>query len=198
MTERFLLDPASVLLPAHGEWSATLPLGARPLHVEIGFGKDIRVLRAAREHPEAWFLGIEISRKKCVSFSKKVARLGLENVRCVNGDVRDILMEKLEPGCVASFTILFPDPWPKRRQQKHRWIQPATAALLARALAPGGTIIVATDHPGYAEQIRECMRGAGLECTKDVSGVPDEDRTLFAERFERMGREISHQTWRKG
>ena len=197
MTERFLLDPESVLLPADAEWTERLGLETRPLHVEIGFGKDIRVLRAAKEDPEACFLGIEISRKKCVSFSKKVARLGLANVRACYGDVRNILMERLKPGCVASFTILFPDPWPKRRQQKHRWIQPGTAALLARALAPGGSIIVATDHPGYAAQIRECMAGAGLQCGEDRSGVPDEDRTLFAERFERMGRTISHQTWRK-
>ena len=79
MTERFLLDPASVLLPAAGEWGETLPLGTRPLHVEIGFGKDIRILREAERDPDGLYVGIEISRKKAMSFCRKVARAGLRN-----------------------------------------------------------------------------------------------------------------------
>ena len=98
---------------------------------------------------------------------------------------------------VRSFTILFPDPWPKRRQNKHRWIQPATAALLARALAPGGTLTVATDHDGYVAQIRDALSGAGLALEEESREVPALDRTLFAERFERLGASVTYLRWRR-
>jgi tRNA (guanine-N7-)-methyltransferase len=189
VAERFHFDPAEVAT------DAVLPRG-RPLHVEVGFGKDVRLLREAAARPGEDFVGIEISRKKAVSFCRKVARLGLRNVRAVNADVRRVLAE-LPPGSVASFTILFPDPWPKRRHWKNRWIQEGTAALLLRALTPLGTVTTATDHDGYRDQIRACLAGAGLELTHEGPEVPPEDRTLFTERFERLNAPVTYLRWRK-
>jgi len=191
MTGRFHFDPAEVAV------DAVAPRG-RPLHVEIGLGKDVRILREAAAHPDEDYVGIEISRKKALSFCRKVARAGLRNVRAYHGDVRPVLSEMLPPGSVASFTILFPDPWPKRRHWKHRWIQPETAALLFRALMPGGTLTVATDHAGYRDQIRACLAGAGLELVHEGPDVPEGDRTLFAQRFERLGAPVTYLRWRKG
>jgi tRNA (guanine-N7-)-methyltransferase len=184
MTDRFHFDPAEVAV------AAVVPRG-RPLHVEVGFGKDVRILREAAARPDEDFVGIEISRKKALSFCRKVARLGLRNVHACHTDVRRILAD-LPPGSVASFTILFPDPWPKRRHTKNRWIVPATAKLLHRALVPGGTIVTATDHPGYRDQIRTALLGAGLELLHEGAEVPEGDRTIFAERFERLGAPVTY------
>jgi tRNA (guanine-N7-)-methyltransferase len=189
MNDRFHFDPAEVAVP-------TVAPRGRPLHVEVGFGKDVRILREAATRPDEDFVGIEISRKKALSFCRKVARLGLRNVHACHADVRRILGE-LPPGSVASFTILFPDPWPKRRHTKHRWIVPATAALLCRALAPGGTIVTATDHPGYRDQIRAALLGAGLALLHEGDEVPAADRTIFAERFARLGAPVSYLRWRR-
>ncbi len=197
MTEgAFLLDPVSVWLPKEGEWPELFEDGV-PLHVEIGFGKDVRILRRAQAEPASRFLGIEISGKKATSFCKKVARMGLTNVRAHCGDVRSVLMERLPVASVDSFTILFPDPWPKRRQSKNRWIQPDIARLISRALKKDGEVTTATDHDGYAAQIRECLRGAGLTLLSESAEVPDGDRSLFAQRFERLGETVTHQRWRK-
>lgn len=187
MSERFPFDPADVAVPASPSLPEAVGAAGRPLHVEVGFGKDVRILRAAAADPEARFLGIEISRKKCESFCRKAARAGLRNVRAHHGDVRRVLAEMLPADSVASFTILFPDPWPKRRQRKHRWIQPETAARLHRALAPGGTVTVATDDADYAAWIRACLTAAGLEVEAEASEVPAEHRTIFTERFARRG-----------
>lgn len=197
MRNEFRFDPAGVAVAAAPSLPDALGAGERELHIEVGFGKDIRILREAALHPGALYLGIEISRKKCVSFCQKVARLGLANVRCHHGDVRRVLTEMLPEGSVASFTILFPDPWPKRSQQKHRWIQPATAGLLARALRPGGGITVATDHAGYMEQIRAAFSGTGLELVEERAEVPEQSRTIFTERFRRLGQPVAWQRWRK-
>jgi tRNA (guanine-N(7)-)-methyltransferase len=187
VADRFHFDPAEVAV------AAVVPQG-RPLHVEVGFGKDVRLLREAAAHPDEDFVGIEISRKKALSFCRKVARLGLRNVRALESDVRRVLAD-LPPGSVASFTILFPDPWPKRRHWKNRWIQPDTAALLLRALVPGGTVTTATDHPGYRDQIRACLLGAGFDLLHEGPEVPPEDRTLFTERFERLKAPVTYFRW---
>lgn len=192
MRSRFRFDPAEVGV----DGGAGVDLG-RPLHVEVGFGKDVRILREAEQRPDEWFLGVEISRKKAVKFCQKVARAGLRNVRAYHGDVRHVLQEMLPPASVSSFTILFPDPWPKRRHRKHRWIQEETARQLERALAPGGGVTVATDHTGYLDQIRACFLGAGLELEHESAEVPLDDRTLFAERFERLAQGVTYQRWRK-
>jgi tRNA (guanine-N7-)-methyltransferase len=189
MVDRFLFDPGEVAV------AAVVPAG-RPLHVEVGFGKDIRMLREAAARPDEDFVGIEISRKKALSFCRKVARAGLRNVRACQADVRRVL-EDLPARSVSSFTILFPDPWPKRRHWKNRWIQPGTAALLVRALVPGGTVTTATDHEGYRDQIRACLLGAGLELLHEGAAVPPEDRTLFTERFERLQAPVTYFRWRK-
>ncbi|MHC4930930.1 MAG: tRNA (guanine(46)-N(7))-methyltransferase TrmB [Planctomycetota bacterium] len=198
MGERFRFDPAEVAVATDAPLPEALQLAGNELHVEIGFGKDVRVLREAEQRPHALFLGIEISRKKALSFCRKVARAGLRNIRCYQGDVRRVLESgMLPPDRVTSFTILFPDPWPKRRHRKHRWIQADTAALLARALTAGGAVVVATDHEGYREQIRDAFSVAGLRLEEESAGVPTADRTLFAERFERRGEAVTWQRWRK-
>jgi tRNA (guanine-N(7)-)-methyltransferase len=191
MRNRFHFDPTDVAV----DGPAALDLG-RPLHVEVGFGKDVRILREAEQRPDEWFLGVEISRKKAVKFCQKVARAGLRNVRAYQGDVRFALAE-LAPASVSSFTILFPDPWPKRRHRKHRWIREETAQQVACALVGGGEVTVATDHPGYMEQIRACFLAAGLVLEHESREVPAGDRTLFAERFQRLARGVTYQRWRK-
>jgi tRNA (guanine-N7-)-methyltransferase len=190
MSTRFHFDPGEVAIDG-----PTLDVG-RPLHVEVGFGKDVRILREARQRPGEWFLGVEISRKKAVKFCQKVARAGLRNVRAYQGDVR-LALKTLPPTSVSSFTILFPDPWPKRRHHKHRWIREETAQQVARALVATGEVTVATDHAGYLEQIRTCFLAAGLVLEHESAEVPADDRTLFAERFDRLARRVTYQRWRK-
>jgi tRNA (guanine-N7-)-methyltransferase len=195
MRDPYEYDPSEVELTdaaALQRWTA-----GRALHVEVGFGKDVRILRAAARSPDECFLGIEISRKKAASFRRKVARTGLRNVRAYLGDVRYVLRELLRPESVRSFTILFPDPWPKRRHWKHRWIQEETAGLLAGALIADGTLTVATDHEGYRKQIRASLESAGLVLESESPTVPAEDETLFAERFRRLGKGVTYQRWRR-
>lgn len=198
MTGRFAFDPSEVRLGDAAPWPELLGLEpGRALHVEVGFGKDVHLLKEAERDPDGVRVGIEISRKKAESFCRKAARAGLRNVRCFHGDVRVVLARLLPPGSVASFTALFPDPWPKRRHRKHRWIQLGTAGQIATALRPGGLLVCATDFDDYAEQMEAVFRAAGLVLESRLGSVPDRDRTLFAERFERLGESVTWMRWRK-
>ena len=191
----FHFDPDTVAVGDCASFPDEIGVGERAFHVEVGFGKDIRTLRMAERDPEARFLGIEISRKKCIKFGQKAARADLGNVRCYWGDARKALKEMLPECSVDSFTILFPDPWPKRKHHKHRWIQEETAALMRRALKPRGHIVTATDHDGYRDQIRRVLGGAGFVETLTLDHVPDDDKSLFAERFERIGESVTYLRW---
>ena len=193
--DQFQFDPADVAIDDCDSLPAAMACGDRALHVEIGFGKDVRTMRMAERGPEACFLGVEISRKKATKFGQKVARLGLRNVRCYWGDARKVLNEMLPEASVDSFTVLFPDPWPKRKHHKHRWIQEDTALLLRRALKPGGHIVVGTDHDGYRDHIRTVMGGAGFAETLTLDHIPEDDKTLFSERFARIGEPVTYMRW---
>jgi tRNA (guanine-N7-)-methyltransferase len=191
----FHFDPDTVAVGDCESLPAAMNVGERALHVEVGFGKDIGTLSRAEADLDARFLGVEISRKKCTKFREKVARAGLANVRCHWGDARKVLEEMLPAESVDSFTIFFPDPWPKRKHHKNRWIQEKTAALMLQALRPAGQIIVATDFDAYRDQIRRVLAGAGFREVETLDHVPEDQKSLFAERFERLEESVTYMRW---
>ena len=121
----------------------------RELHMEIGFGGGEHLAQRAREAPDTAFLG-------CEPFINGVAKLlatidseRLHNIRIRAGDAREIL-EALPAGALDRIYILYPDPWPKRRQLKRRFISFDTIAAFARVLKAGGEVRFATDIDDYA------------------------------------------------
>jgi tRNA (guanine-N7-)-methyltransferase len=91
----------------------------------------------------------------CEPFVNGVAKLvteieerNLTNVRILNDDAR-FLLEKLTPASLSRVFILYPDPWPKKRHNKRRFVNLETLDLLARALKPGGELRFASDIPDY-------------------------------------------------
>jgi tRNA (guanine-N7-)-methyltransferase len=71
------------------------------------------------------------------------------NIRLHFGDASDLLAW-LPPGALARIDLLYPDPWPKRRHWKRRFVQEQRIVELARVLRPGGVFRFATDWPDYA------------------------------------------------
>ncbi len=126
-----------------------------PLVVEIGFGRGEFLLGLAQQAPEQAYLGIEYSFKRTLKMARRVARLGLENVALVEAPAEAVLRDALPDASVAAFWLNFPDPWPKKRHFRRRFVQTDTLGWIARRLVPGGRLHVATDHEGYAEWIDE-------------------------------------------
>ncbi len=119
--------------------------------LEIGFGGAEHLVAQAARHPRTGFIGAEPFVEGVAKALTAIDEAGLGNVRLWPDDGR-ILMERLLPASIARVFILFPDPWPKRRQQKRRLIQPAFLAELARILQPGGEVRFATDVASYADE----------------------------------------------
>ena len=173
-------------------WSAIFEGRQRPLVVEIGFGRGEFLMDLAERDPEQPLVGIEYSAKRTLKMARRLARTELRNVRLLSAPAEEMLRDALQDGSVARFWINFPDPWPKKRHWKRRLLQPAVVALLARRLAPGGALEIATDHPDYAEWIDEVLRATpGLRnCRAPRAWLPDAPAGRLATAYEREWRAL--------
>ncbi|HEY5292671.1 MAG TPA: tRNA (guanosine(46)-N7)-methyltransferase TrmB, partial [Burkholderiales bacterium] len=143
---------------APGELAFEQVFGRRaPTILEIGFGMGETTARIAQAHPENDYLCIEVHTPGVGALLKRIAELGLSNIRIVQHDAVEVLENMIVPASLTGAHIFFPDPWPKKRQQKRRLIQPAFAKLLATRLTSRGYLHCATDSEEYAMQMLEVL-----------------------------------------
>jgi len=128
-----------------------------PVHIEIGSGKGTFLLHQAKAHPELNYLGIEWANKIYLYTVDRICRWGVDNVRVLRTDARVFIKHFLADASAAAFHIYFPDPWPKKRHHRRRFINQATVLELARCLIPGGELRLATDHADYFAVMEEVL-----------------------------------------
>jgi tRNA (guanine-N7-)-methyltransferase len=138
-----------------------------PLVLEIGCGSGISTLAMARDEPEIDVIAVEVYRRGLAQLLCAIDREQVRNIRLIRGNGIDVLQHLIAPGSLTGVRVYFPDPWPKARHHKRRFLQPATVGLIADRLLPGGVLHAATDHPGYAEQIAEVGAGETRLCRAD-------------------------------
>lgn len=168
----------------------------RPLWVEVGFGGGEHLVHQARLNPGVTLLGAEPFVNGLAALLGKMD--GVSNVLLHPGDARDLL-EVLPERSVEKAFLLYPDPWPKARHHKRRFVTPGPLGLLARALAPGAEFRVATDIEDYVRQALEEVPKAGFELVAGPVGRPWEDwtRTRYEAKAVREGRSPSYLTFRR-
>jgi len=147
-----------------------------PLVLEIGCGSGASTLAMAQSEPDVDVIAVEVYRRGLAQLLSAVERENVGNVRLIRGDAVDVLEHLIAPGSLTGVRVFFPDPWPKTRHHKRRLLQPATIGLIADRLRPGGVLHVATDHPGYAEQIAEAGDAEPRLCRVD----PDTQRLAIS------------------
>lgn len=125
----------------------------RPLWLEVGFGGGEHMVAQALAHPEVGILGCEPFVNGVAMALGRIDAGGVTNVRLHPGDARD-LIELLPGDGLARVFLLYPDPWPKARHLRRRFMNPENLALLARTMAPGAELRVATDIADYADHAR--------------------------------------------
>ena len=132
----------------------TLFEGVKDVWLEIGFGGGEHFVGQAARHPDMGFIGCEPFIEGMAKALTGIDETGLTNVRLHMDDARSV-MTALQKGSIARTFILFPDPWPKKRQQKRRLIQADFLDELARISAPGASVRFATDVKSYADEALE-------------------------------------------
>ncbi len=186
--------PGGPPLPVPPDWDEVYGR-SRPLRVEIGFGRSEFLIEVALSHPAFNYLGFEYSRRRVNRFLKKVHRVGVENIRTVCRDASTVLEHMVPPQRVDRFYILFPDPWPKRRHAKKRFVQERNVRVLVDRLLPAGGISLRTDDADYARQMLEvldaCPALGNLAGSGTFSPQPrDPFKTLYQAKWEEEGRNI--------
>ncbi|WP_374023391.1 tRNA (guanosine(46)-N7)-methyltransferase TrmB [Mycobacterium sp. HNNTM2301] len=143
-----------------GEGGGEPPLDTRawfgreaPLVLEIGCGSGTSTLAMAKDEPDIDVIAVEIYKRGLAQLLCAIDREGVGNIRLIRGNGVDVLQRLIPPRSLTGVRVFFPDPWPKARHHKRRFLQPGTVGLIADRLLPGGVLHAATDHPGYAEHI---------------------------------------------
>lgn len=117
--------------------------------MEIGFGGGEHLAAQAASHPEIGFIGAEPFVNGVVKLLAAVEERRLRNLRIHDADVTAMLA-RLPDGCLERVTLLYPDPWPKRRQRKRRFVSDASLAEIGRVLRDDGLFRFASDIDDYA------------------------------------------------
>ncbi len=124
--------------------------GAQSVRVESGFGGGEHLIAQAQADPDTGFIGIEPFVNGMAKALAAIDERGLSNIRLHHGDATEIL-GWLPEKSVARFDLLYPDPWPKRRHWKRRFVQDDSVAKIARLIEAGGEFRFASDIPHYVE-----------------------------------------------
>ncbi|MFA6505100.1 MAG: tRNA (guanosine(46)-N7)-methyltransferase TrmB [Treponemataceae bacterium] len=182
------------LLPYTNErtdFSAAFGRG-RPLTVEIGFGMGIATADIAQANPEGNYLGLEVHTPGVGKLLWEIDRRKLSNIRIIEHDAVEVLRDMVEDESVAAFHIFFPDPWPKKRHQKRRLVKRPFTDLLARKLAPGAYVYMATDWSEYGDwALDEFTATAGL--VNRYEGFAPHQDWRPETQFERKGLNKEHE-----
>jgi tRNA (guanine-N7-)-methyltransferase len=128
---------------------ALFPAQAEEVRLEIGFGGGEHLLAQAVAHPSTGFIGSDAFVNAIAKTLAGIEERKLANVRLHFGDAAH-LIDWLPSAALARLDLLYPDPWPKKRHWKRRFVQDASLAQIARVLRPGGEFRFATDISGYA------------------------------------------------
>ena len=119
--------------------------------LEIGFGGGEHMVHQAAANPDVGIIGAEPYINGVAMLLGKIRGAGTDNIRIHPGDVRD-LFDVLPEASIARAFLLYPDPWPKARHHRRRFVTPEHLEPLARVLRPGAIFRVATDIPDYVRQ----------------------------------------------
>jgi tRNA (guanine-N7-)-methyltransferase len=126
------------------------PVPLQAVRLEIGFGGAEHLLHQAGANPDVGFVGVEPFVNGMAKALAGVEAAGLRNVRLSAAEASAVL-DWLPPASLEQIDLLYPDPWPKQRHWKRRFVSDENLARLARVLQPAGSFRFASDIPSYVE-----------------------------------------------
>ena len=207
--ETYLDEDLAALSPGPVDWHANpdrhpLDLGAlfgdRPVWLEIGFGGGEHMVHQATRNPGVGIIGCEPYINGVAMLLGKIRAAGVTNLRVHPGDVRD-LFDVLPDASIHRAFLLYPDPWPKTRHHRRRFVTPGYLDPLARVLAPGARFRIATDIPDYVRQALDQIvpRADFARLGPDDGRTPWDDwlPTRYEQKALREGRTPHYLTFRR-
>jgi tRNA (guanine-N7-)-methyltransferase len=196
---RLKLDLAT---PAPPDLRALFATPVDAVRLEIGFGGAEHLIAQAQSNPRVGYIGCEPFLNAMAKALVAIDAAQLSNVHLHFGDAVH-LIDWLPPGALARIDLLYPDPWPKRRHWKRRFVQDESLKRLARILKPGGEFRFATDIAGYAAwTLARVLRSVDFDWTAEgaadwLQPWPDFAGTRYEAKAKREGRAPAYFTFRR-
>lgn len=188
---RFGLD----YLGAFRDFDAVFGRSAKRV-VEVGFGNGEALRYAAAHDRGRDYIGIEVHAPGVGRLLNALAEDGSDHVRVYRHDAVEVLGHEIADASLDEIRIYFPDPWHKKRHHKRRLLQSAFAELLARKLAVGGRLHLATDWQDYAEQMWDVLDATrGLRNRAGARGHVPRPEWRPQTHFESRGQRLGHGVW---
>jgi len=139
------------------------------VRLEIGFGGGEYLVAEAQRHPRTGFIGVEPFVNGMAKALAAIEACKLDNIRLHHGDAIDV-MDWLPAASLAYVDLVYPDPWPKRKHWKRRFVQDASLTEIARILRPAGELRFVTDVPDYAAwTLERGLRARDLVWTAELA-----------------------------
>ncbi len=136
--------------------------GDRDVWLEVGFGGGEHMVHQASQNPDVGFIGCEPYINGVAMLLGKIREAGADNIKVHPGDARD-MFDVLPAQSISRAFLLYPDPWPKKRHHRRRFVTQEHLKPLAEVLKPGAIFRVATDIEDYVRQTLEEVPKAGFE-----------------------------------
>ncbi len=169
----------------------------KPLGIEIGFGMGDSLLQMAEQHPHKNFIGIDVHAPGIGHLLLQIEQKGLTNIRVMHDDVAHVL-PLCPQQCFDTAYVLFPDPWPKKRQQKRRLIQANFIKLLVSRMQNSAMIYMATDSDDYAQQMRSLLNHGSSLMDLGENGFLALKSHRPATKYELRAKRLGHRIWDLG
>ncbi|WP_430464886.1 tRNA (guanine(46)-N(7))-methyltransferase TrmB [Tabrizicola sp.] len=171
----------------------------KPLWLEVGFGGGEHLVHMAATYPQVEIIGCEPFVNGIAMLLGKIRQANVENLSLHPGDVRD-LFDVLPEGCLSKVFLNYPDPWPKARHHRRRFVTPGYLGPLARCMAAGAELRVSTDIPDYVRQTLEEVPQAGFDLisqTGEGAAWDDWISTRYEQKALREGRAPHYLTFQR-
>ena len=175
---------------------------AKAIRLEIGFGGGEHLIHRARTNPETGFIGVEPFVNSMAKLLARIEELGLKNIRLYDDDAVEVL-DWLPEASIDQIDLLYPDPWPKKRHWKRRFVSQTNLARLHRVLKPGALFCFASDIDTYVNWVLQHIdRHGGFEWTASnasdwLTPFADWPSTRYEAKARREGRSSAYLTFWK-
>ena len=187
---------------APADLRSLFPVEVGEIRLEIGFGGGEHLLAQAALHPRVGFIGSDAFVNAIAKTLAGIEERKLANIRLHFGDAAH-LIDWLPAGALTRLDLLYPDPWPKRRHWKRRFVQDASLQQIARVLRPDGEFRFATDIADYAAwTLERVLRSPDFVWTAEKAddwrkGWPGFGGTRYETKAMREGRKPAYFIFRK-